>query len=317
MTISVATDTRSPATDTRSLARRLSAGRGSPPRDQVAAWAFILPAATVYAVFMVWPLVTAMQYSLYDWDGIGVARFVGAENYLRVFHDPDLYNSLLHSLVLVFFFTALPIVFALLAASIVRRVRGRFATVGRVVLFLPQVLPLAASALAWNWAYSSDGVVNQLLRLVGLGGFARPWLGDFDTALPALGFVGTWVGVGFCMVLLLTGMAKVDDSLYEAAALDGAGFARELWSVTLPSIRREIGVCVTVTVISALQTFDLVYMTTRGGPGMSTMVPGLQIYQLAFTKFQVGQSSALGIVLLVIVVAAVAALRTLSKERDE
>lgn len=293
--------------------RRKPAGRSG----RAAAWLLILPAAAVYAGFMLWPLVTAGQYSLYDWDGIGSARFVGFENYVRVFQDPDLYNSILHSLVLILFFTVLPIVFALLAASIVRRVGGRFAAVGRVVLFLPQVLPLAASALAWNWVYSSDGVVNQALRMLGLGAIARPWLGDFDTALPALGFVGTWVGVGFCMVLLLTGMSNVDTSLYEAAALDGAGFLRELWSVTLPGIRRQIGVCVTVTVISALQTFDLVYMTTRGGPGLSTMVPGLQIYQLAFTKFQVGQSSAFGIVLLVIVVVIVGLLRTVTKERAE
>ncbi|WP_241160462.1 sugar ABC transporter permease [Microbacterium sp. Y-01] len=266
---------------------------------------------------MLFPLGTAAQYSLYDWDGIGQAEFIGLSNYAAVFTDPELYGSILHSLALIVFFTVLPILIAVAAASVARRVSGRFGAVGRVVLFIPQVLPLAASALAWNWVYSSNGVINQILEAVGLGALARPWLGDFDTALPALGLVGTWVGVGFCLVLLLTGMAKIDPSLFEAAALDGAGFFRELRSVTIPGIRREIGVCVTVTVISALQTFDLVYMTTRGGPGVSTMVPGLQIYQLAFTKFQVGQSSALGIVLMVIVVAIAATLQAILRERDE
>jgi len=280
-------------------------------------WLFLAPALLIYTAFMLFPLGTAVQYSLYDWDGIGHAQFVGVANYSSVFTDPELYGSILHSLVLIVFFTVLPILIAIAAASIARRVSGRFGAMGRAVLFIPQVLPLAASALAWNWVYSSNGVINQILRGLGLGALARPWLGDFDTALPALGLVGTWVGVGFCLVLLLTGMAKIDPSLFEAAALDGAGFFRELRSVTIPGIRREIGVCVTVTVISALQTFDLVYMTTRGGPGVSTMVPGLQIYQLAFTKFQVGQSSALGIVLMVIVVAIAVTLQTILKEREE
>ncbi|AZH79322.1 sugar ABC transporter permease [Microbacterium sp. Y-01] len=296
---------------------RRNTPRRGPRTGRVTPWLFLVPAVLIYAIFMLFPLGTAAQYSLYDWDGIGQAEFIGLSNYAAVFTDPELYGSILHSLALIVFFTVLPILIAVAAASVARRVSGRFGAVGRVVLFIPQVLPLAASALAWNWVYSSNGVINQILEAVGLGALARPWLGDFDTALPALGLVGTWVGVGFCLVLLLTGMAKIDPSLFEAAALDGAGFFRELRSVTIPGIRREIGVCVTVTVISALQTFDLVYMTTRGGPGVSTMVPGLQIYQLAFTKFQVGQSSALGIVLMVIVVAIAATLQAILRERDE
>ena len=110
------------------------------------------------------------------------------------------------------------------------------------------------------------GVVNQVLSAVGLGGVTRAWLGDFDTALPAVGIIGAWVLLGLCTILLLTGMSKIDPALYEAARLDGAGACQEFRSITLPSLRQEIGVCVTVTVIAALASFDIVYIATGADP---------------------------------------------------
>jgi len=107
--------------------------------------------------------------------------------------------------------------------------------------------------------------------------------------------------VGLCTVLLSAGMSKIDPTLYEAAQIDGAGPLKEFLVVTLPGLRQEIGVCVTITVIAALSAFDIVYISTRGGPGTQTMVPGLEIYQLAFFNRQVGLASALAVVLMVIV----------------
>src|SRR4029079_12602774 len=113
---------------------------------------------------------------------------------------------------------------------------------------------------------------------VGLGRLTRAWLGDFDTALPAVGLIGIWVLLGFCTVLFLAGMTKIDVALFESARLDGAGWLRELTSIVMPSLRYEIGVCLTVTVVAALAAFDIVYVSTGGGPGNSTAVPGVQIY---------------------------------------
>jgi len=158
--------------------------------------------------------------------------------------------------------------------------------------------------------------VNQLLRLVGLGFLARPWLGDFDTALPAVGAIGAWVQLGLCLILLLAGMTKIDTELYEAARLDGAGPVREFFSITLPSLRQEIAVCITVTVISALASFDIIYISTQGGPGNSTLVPGLQIYYLAFFENRVGAASALGIVLLLLVLLVVLPLQRILRGRE-
>ena len=174
-------------------------------------------------------------------------------------------------------------------------------------------LVLVAAGIAWKWVLSSSGVANQVLSAFGLDDVTRAWLGDFDTALPAVGIIGAWVLIGLCTVLLLTGMSKIDIALYESARLDGAGSLQEFRSITLPSLRQEIGVCITVTVIAALASFDIVYIATGGGPGGSTAVPGLEIYQLAFAARQVGLASALAVVLFILVLACVLPIQRLAR----
>ncbi|MFI6780145.1 carbohydrate ABC transporter permease [Micromonospora sp. NPDC050276] len=277
-------------------------------------WLYVLPALVMYAVFVLRPLVLTLQYSLYDWNGIGVARWVGLDNYLTVFTDSDLLKIIGNAVVLIVFFSFVPVALGLLVASMVRRITtGAFGTVVRTILFLPQVIPLVAAGIAWSWLLSSNGLVNQVLRAVGLGGVARAWLGDFDTALPAVGVIGAWVLLGLCTILLVTGMSKIDPALYEAARLDGAGPVREFLAVTLPSLRQEIGVCLTVTIIAALASFDIVYISTSGGPGLQTTVPGLEIYRLAFSQRQVGLASALAVVLMLLVLACVLPIQRLTR----
>ena len=121
------------------------------------------------------------------------------------------------------------------------------------------------------------------------------WLGDYTFALPAVGVVGTWFETGLVTVLLLAGMARIPRELYEAARLDGAGPVREFFAVALPAVRGEIAVALTLTVIAALRTFDLVYITTSGGPGTSTSVPSYEVYHRAFELGQVGSAAAIGV----------------------
>jgi raffinose/stachyose/melibiose transport system permease protein len=162
--------------------------------------------------------------------------------------------------------------------------------------------------------FATNGVVNQALQLVGLGGITRGWLGDFDFALPAVGVIGAWVLLGLCTMLLVTGIARIEPSLYEAAKIDGASPWHEFRWITLPGLRQEIGVCVTVTVIAALASFDIVYIATGGGPGIQTTVPGLEIYRLAFAHRQVGLASALAVVLMVLVVICVLPIQWLTRQ---
>lgn len=266
-------------------------------------WLFVAPALAFYAVFVLRPITLTFQYSLYDWNGIGASTWVGLANYGKVFTDPDLSGSLVNAFQLIVFFSAIPVVLGLAIAATIRRIAAsRLALVARTVLFLPQVIPLVAAGIAWSWLLASTGVINQLLSLIGLEGVTRAWLGDFATALPAVGMIGAWVLLGLCTLLLLAGMSKIDPALYEAARLDGAGAWREFVSITVPSLRQEIAVCVTVTVIAALASFDIIYISTQGGPGNTTMVPGLQIFYLAFSEREVGMASALAVVLMVLVI---------------
>lgn len=286
-------------------------------RRNWAGWLFVLPAAAFYVVFVIQPLAMTVQYSLYSWDGIGVATWNGVQNYLRVFTDPDLFAAILNALKLIVFFSAVPVVLGLAIAATIRRIAAsRLALVARTVIFLPQVIPLVAAGITWSWLLSSTGLVNQLLTAVGLEGITRAWLGDFSTALPAVGVIGAWVLLGLCTLLLLAGMSKIDPALYEAARLDGAGPLREFFSITLPSLRQEIGVCVTVTVVAALASFDIVYISTQGGPGNASMVPGLEIYYLAFSEREVGLASALAVVLTVLVIACALPIQWLTRDRS-
>jgi len=279
-------------------------------------WLFVLPALLMYVFFVLVPLVLTIQYSFYRWSGTGPMTWVGLKNYVQVFQVPDLIGTIGNAFVLVLWFSLIPVGLGLVVASVIHRVApGRFGEIARTVLFLPQVIPLVAAGIIWGWLLAKPGVINQILRAVGLGAITRAWLGDFDTALPAVGVIGVWVLLGFCTVLLLTGMTKIDPALYESARLDGAGWLQEFFSVTLPLLQYEIGVCLTVTVVNALAAFDIVYVSTAGGPGNSTAVPGFEIYVLAFTQRTVGQASALAVMLMILVVIIIIPIQRLSRER--
>ena len=275
----------------------------------------VAPAGLAYLIFVIRPIAMTVQYSFYKWDGVTASTWVGLSNYLAIFHTPELSGSIVNAFELIIFFSLFPVALGLFTANAIRGfATSRLAVVARTVLFLPQIIPLVAAGIMWSWQLSTNGLVNQVLQLVGLGGITRAWLGDFDTALPAVGVIGAWVLFGLCMLLLLAGMTKIDPALYEAARVDGAGPLREFFSITLPSLRQEITVCLTVTVIAALASFDIVYIATQGGPGNRTLVPGLEIYYLAFFQREVGMASALAVVLMVLVLAVVIPLQLINRE---
>jgi raffinose/stachyose/melibiose transport system permease protein len=285
-------------------------------RGALTGWLFVAPAALLYAAFVLRPLLTTIWYSFYNWDGISVGRWIGLDNYRYVFNDPQLLSSIGHAFFLIIFFTALPVSGGLLVAALLQEIRIRgLGTATRTLLFLPQIIPGAAAAVAWVWMYSTGGTVNQMLSAIGLESVTRSWLGDFDWALVAVGIIGTWLGLGFCTILLMAGIGKIGTEIYEAARLDGATFWHTFRYVTVPGLRAEIGVCVTVTVIAALASFDVVFMSTQGGPGYATTVPGVLIYQLGFTESRVGLASALAVVLTALILVVILPIQRFFKEK--
>lgn len=262
---------------------------------------YVLPAFLVYGLFLLYPLIRAGQFSLYDWPGFGPSEFVGLGNYVDLLGDRRFRDAVGHALTLIVFYSILPLVVGLVLAAILRRGRVRGLGFFRVVIFMPQVIALVVVAVAWHQIYSPMGLLNDVLRALGLGELARGWLGDPNLALPAVGMIGFWLSTGLVMLLLLAGMGRIPNDLYEAARLDGAGPVREFFAISLPSVKAEITTALVLTIIAALKTFDLVYVTTSGGPGTATTVPSYEVYNRAFNLKEVGSASAVAIVLTVLV----------------
>jgi len=287
-------------------------------RETFVGWLFVLPALIMYAVFVLAPFVLTILYSFYKWNGVGPMTWVGLKNYGTVFQVPDLIGTIYHAFWLIVWFSFIPVGLGLVTASVINRVaNGRFGEIARTVLFLPQVIALVAAGIIWGWLFSLSGLVNQTLRIFGLGSITRAWLGDFSWALSAVGIIGIWVLLGFCTVLLSTGVSKIDPALYESARIDGASWFTEFVAITVPLLRQEIAVCLTVTVIAALATFDIVYVATAGGPGNATSVPGLQIYILAFSQRNIGLASALAVLLMLLVIVIILPIQRLNLETKQ
>ncbi|WP_405609010.1 sugar ABC transporter permease [Streptomyces sp. NBC_01511] len=280
------------------------------PQGRVRAWAarqywpaflYLAPAAIFYILFVLRPIGQTAWISLFHWDGITLGRWAGLDNYTALLSDDRIPAALGHSLVFLVFYAVFPVAIGLGLAALISRIKVRGLAFFRAVLFLPQILATVVVAVSWRWMYDIDGPINAILSAVGLDSLTRAWLGDYATALPSVGLIGTWVMFGLCMVLFLAGVQKIPVELYESAQLDGCGPIREFFTVTLPALRGEISVALVLTVTYALRNFDLVWNTTAGGPGSSTTVPSVFIYQGAFLTREVGAASAISICLTAVV----------------
>jgi multiple sugar transport system permease protein/sn-glycerol 3-phosphate transport system permease protein len=183
----------------------------------------------------------------------------------------------------------------------------------RVICVLPYLATPVAMAVVWNWFFSpTTGIVNQLLAHVGIAG--PSWLSDAATAMPVIAFANIWQYVGYNMLFFLAGLQAVPAALYEAASLDGAGKWQQFRRVTLPLLRPTMLFVLVTSVIGSFQVFDMVYVLTDGGPGTTTEVANLNIYNTAFAGFRIGEASAMSVILfLIILVVTVAQFRYFSK----
>jgi raffinose/stachyose/melibiose transport system permease protein len=273
----------------------------APGEPRRVAYLYLAPAFFFYLLFAFGPLLYTTWLSFFDWDGLTVGTWTGFDNYREVLEDPDIRASFVHSLELIIFYAVLPVLLGLFLASVIAHGRVRGVTFFRAVLFLPQTIAVVVVAIAWIWIYAPEGPLNAALDFVGLDSVSRGWLGDFTFALPALGLVGAWTMFGLCLVLFLAGIQKIPITLYEAARVDGAGRVREFFAVTLPGLRGELAVALTLTTIFALRTFDLIYVATSGGPGTTTTVPAVLVYQNAFSNGRVGLGASVAVVLTAII----------------
>ncbi len=282
---------------------------------------WVLPALLVYAVFKLGPMIGGLGLSMLRWDGIKDAVFVGLQNFQRMADDDKLLPALLHNVQYALGTVAGKISLALFLAILLNQaLRGR--TFYRTMLFLPVIMSFAVVSILWTWMYNDQfGLINSLLRALGLNALAMQWLGDPRYALLALMFVDIWKWYGFHMVIYLAGLQSIPQEYYEAARVDGATRWQQFAHITLPQLRPVTIVNITLALLGAFNVFEIPYIMTQGGPVNATNVLSLYSYSQAFQSGRIGYGAALSYVILLIVgVIAIVQLRltaadeTLNKE---
>ncbi|MFD8531213.1 carbohydrate ABC transporter permease [Streptosporangium canum] len=283
-------------------------GRKAPPGRRRIPWGVylvLLPTFAALAVFAYYPALSGMLHSLYEWRPGFTSPFVGLENYVTMFGD-DLWWASFRNIGIIFVWAVtLMWIFPLLAAELVMSLSSeRLRFVFRTLLILPLAFPAVVNVLLWQFMYDPrDGVVNSLLRAVGLDGLASNWIGDPDTALTALMTVGfPWVA-SLPFLVFLSALQNVPAEIYQAAEVDGAGRLRRLWSIDLPMMLRDVKLLLVMAVIAVLQYGMQAHIMTKGGPDNATQVPVLRMLDAAFLDTDWGYAAALGTVLFVLTLA--------------
>src|ERR671917_163710 len=268
---------------------------------------FLLPAILLYGVFVVWPYAQAIYVSLTSWRGLsGNKPFVGLENYQRLLEDGRFHEALTRNgqllIVLPLVTIAIALTFAALFTQGTQQVRG--AGFYRVVFFFPQIIPAVIVGILWSYVYTPNiGLLNGILRAVGLGDVSTSWLTDPATVLWAIAAVAIWSSVGFYMVILLAAMQSIPTSFYEAAILDGASRWTSFKDITFPLIWETIRTSLIYLAIAALDFFILVIVVSGGSTTTGAdraQVAALYLYNEAFGRSRWGYASAIGVVLLLL-----------------
>lgn len=273
---------------------------GRPRRDWIA-YAFIAPAVIVLALVVGIPALTTIGFSLTDVTFLRPTSFVGLKNYLTLVGDPVFRQALRNTLYYTVGVT-LPTMAIGLGTAMLLNVKYPGRNVFRAILYLPVLISIAAAAMVWIYLYDPDlGPLNGILQGIGLP--VPRWLQNPSTAMPALIVMGIWRDYGTSMLLYLAGLQNVPEEVREAARIDGAGPIRAFWSVVLPLLRPVTFYLVVLTVTGSFQVFGSIYIMTQGGPVGSTSTVVYQIFQNAFSYSDFGYSSAMSVVLFVLILA--------------
>lgn len=263
--------------------------------ERFAGWVFILPALVGTLIFIIIPVICSFGLSFAKWDLLNPIQFVGLANYREIFSEALFYKILLNTIVFALATSVLGVIIPLVLACILNsKVRG--SEFYKTAYFLPFITPMIVIGVVWEWIFDPNiGLLNHVLHL------HINWLYDTHFAMPALIIVSVWKLIGYNMVIFLSSLAGISQSMFEAAKIDGANELQTFKNVTVPLLSPTIFFVVIITAISSFQVFDLIYLMTQGGPFNSTNVLVYAIYQNAFEYFNVGKASAIAYVLFVII----------------
>jgi raffinose/stachyose/melibiose transport system permease protein len=271
--------------------------RRATPRKWLTISLFVLPALVLYAVFVILPVLQAMQYSLYKWNGMEpLTNFVGLQNYVTAVTNEVFTTSVGNNLLILVLSLFIQIPFSLaLAVLLNRRFPGRAAL--RLLFFLPYVLSEAVTGIVFTLMLQPDSVVDSTLAAIGLGGLTQDWLGDSTLVMITLFVLISWKYFGFHMIIMLAGLQGIPRELEEAALIDGADRRQSFRYVTLPLLGPTIRVSVFLSMIGALQLFEMVWVMTAGGPVNASSTMAIAMFKAGFRSNQFGYGSALAVIL--------------------
>ncbi|KRG15393.1 carbohydrate ABC transporter permease [Lederbergia galactosidilytica] len=255
----------------------------------------ILPAFALYVVFAIYPILQSFYYSLMDWNGFNEMTYVGFNNFKKLFADPLFWNSVKNNIYVVLASVLGQVPIALFFALLLNR-KMKGAKLFRTIGFLPVVLSTVVISLTWSLIYNSrNGLINEVLRSIGLDALAQNWLGDTKWTMGAVLVVVIWQFVGLYLIIFLAALQNVPNEIMEAAKIDGASEWKRTWKITIPMIWDTILVAIILCISGSLKTFDLIYVMTNGGPAHSTDVMALYMFNETFTKLQYGYGSAVSV----------------------
>lgn len=262
-------------------------------------YVLIAPLLVLLSVFILYPVVANVYLSFFKWKGMGKAAFIGFQNYRTMFADETFWVSIRNTCVLLLYIPLGAILPIMISAFLREGLKGW--PLFRAVIYLPNILGYVIIGMIFSIVLRKIGALNALLTAAGLGSLALDWLSRPNLAINALGLVyGVWIRLGFGCIFFLAAMSAIDESLYDAAKIDGALWWRTFVSVTLPSIRFSIEFWIVLSFIEILaRAFPFIYTFTRGGPGFATFTLEYGIYNAGFVAFNMGYASAWASVLFV------------------
>jgi len=282
---------------------KLGEGTRSPRQlqDNVTIFLFLLPAVALFVVFVLYPILQSVYYSLFNWKGFGPAvDYVGLENFKNILSDQAFLKGLKNVLLIVVFSLLIQLPLSLMLAVFVgRNLPGR--VFFRTVFFMPYVLSEVITALMWLFIYNPDperGFINAFV--VFLGGESQAWLANTDIVMPALFAVLTWKYFGFHMLLYMTGLQNIPKEIEEAGRIDGANAIQNFFYITLPLLGSTLRTSIYLSVLGSIQQFVLVWIMTRGGPVNASETLATYMYRFGFVRFQLGYGSAVAIYMFIL-----------------
>lgn len=265
--------------------------------------AFLLLPVIAYSIFCLLPTLVTLVYSLFKWNGLSSdVEFVGIRNYIALFTTNSTFRiSVINTLIYTAFVMIVQNTLALLIALQIYR-ESKINNLYRTLFYLPVILSAVTIGFTWAFIYDPNiGVLNTVLKLLGLGSLTHVWLSEKYVAILAIAVVHVWWGCGNAMVLYIAGLQNVPDDLLEAASIDGCTAWQRFWKVTFPTLMPTVALVVVLSMIGSFKTFELVWTMTQGGSNKSSMVLALQAYKESFAYNDVGTGSAIAVVLLLIV----------------